>query len=101
MATPAQVELGPLRLTIASAGVDAAREWVQAIVERGGVRPGDVQTVSIDMLDASLSKTLSTITVAGCSLLEREESVLEASRTRLRKAVLSFAVQGLATKALA
>ena len=95
--TPAApvVEFGPLRLTVSAAGIDAARDWVQTIVSHGGVLPTDLQTVSIEILNAALAKTLGTITVEGCQLQAWEEAPLGAGSTTLRTAVMTFAVQGL------
>lgn len=92
------VEFGPLRLTVSAAGIDAARDWVQGIVKQGGVLPGDLHTVSIEMLDAALSKTLGTIVVEGCSLQAWDEAPLESANSSLRTAVLTFAVQGMDLK---
>lgn len=88
-------EFGTLRLTVAASGIDAARDWVQTVQDQGGARPEDEQTVSINMLDSALSKTLGTIRLDGCSLLAWEESPLETSSSTLRTGVLSFAVQGM------
>jgi hypothetical protein len=89
--TPAApvVAFGPLRLTVSGAGIDAVRDWVQSIIKHGGVTPADMQTVTIDMLDAALKKSLGTVTVQGCELRAWEEDPLTTT------AMLTFAVQGM------
>jgi hypothetical protein len=95
------VTLGPLRLTVSAAGIDAARDWVQTLVSQGGVLPADLQTISIEIRDAALARTLGTITVEGCQLQAWEEAPLKAASTTLRTAVLTFSVQGLDLRAAA
>jgi hypothetical protein len=51
--------------------------------------PADMQTVTIDMLDAALKKSLGGVTVQGAELRAWEEDPLTST------AILTFAAQGM------
>jgi hypothetical protein len=97
-AAASSAEFGPMRVTVSAAGIDAARDWVQTLAGHGGVLPGDLQTVSIEMLEPTLARALGTIQVEGCSLQAWDEAPLDAAGTAPRTAVLTFAVQGMDLK---
>jgi hypothetical protein len=89
------LELGPLRVTVVAAATATALEWALKLRDNGGVASADHVDITVDMLDATLSKTLGTITLSRCALVSFAESRLERTGQAIHKALLTFAVAGL------
>jgi hypothetical protein len=89
------LELGPLRVTVVASAVATALEWALKLRDNGGVTAADHVDITVDMLDATLSKSLGTIALNGCALASFEETKLENAGSAVHKAMLTFAVVGM------
>lgn len=94
----AAVELGELRLDIASAGRDAALAWVVQCVTDAPQKASEALTLTVELLDPSLKAALARLVLSGCSLLACDETPLRsdtatASAVSLRMSVRQMTLQ--------
>ncbi|MEN9891511.1 MAG: hypothetical protein RLY78_1806 [Pseudomonadota bacterium] len=72
----AAVDLGELRLDIASAGRDAALAWVVQCVTDAPQKASEALTLTVELLDPSLKTALARLVLSGCGLLACDEPPL-------------------------
>lgn len=70
------VDLGELRLDIASAGRDAALAWVVQCVTDAPQKASEALTLTVELLDPSLKTALARLVLSGCGLLACDEPPL-------------------------
>jgi hypothetical protein len=86
------VALGSLRLTLAGPAVVTALEWALKMQSSGPASAADRFTLRVDMLDASLAKTLGTIVLEQCAWLSFEEARFETASEAVHSATLVLSV---------
>lgn len=92
-ATPGGVEIGPLRVTFASAGREAALDFARAAMKNGVSPATDNIDVTIEMLDTALKKTLGTFQLGGCLLFSYEEPASDNQADNVAETTLTFSVE--------
>lgn len=93
--TYGKVELGELAVTVSARGEDELRDWVNLVVADGKLGASELLDLSVELLDASLKKTLATVKLSACGLLRVSEPPRHAGDTALRSFTLAFAVEAM------
>lgn len=88
--------LSPLAVTIGARQAEAARSWVRQQVVDGSIDETEGLTLQVELLDATMKKVLTTITLSGCLLLGMDEEPLGGTGAeRPASLVLRFDVGGM------
>ena len=91
-----QRRLGELAVTITSRRAEAARAWVHKLVADGSIDESDGLALQVDLLDATLKKTLASVQLTGCLLCGMDEEPLGAATAdRMATLTLRFDVGGM------
>lgn len=86
---------GAAALTVGARQAEAARAWVHKQVADGSIDEADGLSLQVDLLDATLKKTLATVQLTGCLLLGMDEDPIGTNVDRPGNLVLRFDVGGM------
>lgn len=92
---PDLLSLGPLSLVLAERARGPLQAWRQAHLSPPGKLPAALQ-LEIALLDTSLKKRLAGITLAGCRLLQWQDSAIDSNADALSTLTLKLSVQSMA-----
>ena len=90
-----QRQLGELVVTVSARRVEAARAWVHKLVADGSIDESDGLALQVDLLDATLKKTLASVQLSGCLLCGMDEPPLGGAADRIATLTLRFDVGGM------
>jgi hypothetical protein len=90
--------LGDLTVEVSSRSRASHYKFVQGVIEDGVLSEKERVDLSVELLDATLTKTLATVRLGGCGLRSYKEDPFERGSEKLGKIAMTFSVQSFELK---
>jgi len=89
----AGIKIGDVAIEFSGRSRDSVYKYVQGVIEDGNLTDKEFLDLAIELLDPTLTKTLSTVQLFGCGLRSYKEGKIESGSESLPKFTLTFSVE--------